>query len=144
MPHSRECLNTSSGGWAQGGNPHVTAALTQNSASAPGNWGRRITGAPDPPDREPPTARCGEREPIPSSGVGSTPRSGKWESRGWEGRGKEGVILDLNTTNSLCSCDFRSFGGVVCRVPYAVKAELTLNKAGFNCLTENPQKLNSY
>lgn len=78
-------------------------------------------------DREPPTARCGEREPTPSSGVGSTPRSGKWESKGWEGRGKEGVTLDLNTTNSLCSCDFRSLGGVVCRVSYAVKAALTLS-----------------
>lgn len=64
---------------------------------------------------------------TPSSGVGSTPRSGKCERRGWEGRRKEGVTLDLNTTNSLCSSDFRSFGGVVCRVPYAVKAELTLS-----------------
>lgn len=63
MPHSRECLNTSSGGWAQGGNPHVTATLTQNSASAPGNWGRRIAGAPTLLDRQPPTARCGEWEP---------------------------------------------------------------------------------
>lgn len=72
MPHSRECLNTSSGGWAQGGNPHVTATLTQNSASATDNWGRRNAGAPNPPRQRDP--------PLPGVGRGSPHLAVAWEA----------------------------------------------------------------
>lgn len=82
-------LNTSSGGWAHS----LRTQLQQQVTGAGGMLVPLALLAECPP-----TARCGEGEPTPSSGVGSTPRSGKWERKG---RGRDRVSLDLNNTNSV-------------------------------------------
>ena len=85
-------LNTSSGGWA-----HSLRTQLQQQVTGAGGMLVPLALLAE----RPPTARCGEREPTPSSGVGSMPRSGKWEHRGREGRGRDRVSLDLNNTNSV-------------------------------------------